>query len=208
MKIPRDQYQKTFHACIVSYRDGFLILQETSILSLNHLVSNRLSLRSDNLWFPIVGHKRPQNYRLESRYLRKSPGTRSFEPRLHGWSELWRQMYVSSLFSIPSSHYLYFKLVHGSWFIYFRRFIHSDDLLSPCLCQLDCHRVPSLLITADLASPGGHMCWRPCVACIGSQSIAGFAKTPCDQTWEDHPTDPRGQKCWARGTARLSHIYI
>jgi hypothetical protein len=56
---------------------------------------------------------------------------------------------------------LYFKLVHGPWFIYFRRFIHSDDLLSPCLCQLDCHRVLSLLITADLASPGGHMCWRP-----------------------------------------------
>ena len=65
-KIPRDQYQKTFHACIVSYRDGFLILQETSILSLSHLVSNRLSLRSDNLWFPIVGHKRPQNYPLDS----------------------------------------------------------------------------------------------------------------------------------------------
>ena len=72
-------------------------------------------------------------------------------------------MYVSSLFSNPSSHYLYFKLVPMAltWFIYFRRFIHSDDLLSPCLCQLDCHQVPSLLITADLASPGGHMCWRP-----------------------------------------------
>jgi hypothetical protein len=45
-----------------------------------------------------------------------------------------------------------------------------------------------------------------CVACIGSQSIAGFAKTPCDQTWEDHPTDPRGQKCWVRSPTRLSHI--
>ena len=43
--------------------------------------------------------------------------------------------------------------------------------------KLGCHRVPSaLLITSDLASPGGHMCWRPCVACIGSQSIAGFAE--------------------------------